>query len=136
MFTLTGIVESSLDHTHLKGKVTLKQDRLIFWNYDYNNTRHTHTVPFSSLDWHYWRKKDTAGDYYEYWQIFTGQSGYYNYKWVVGYISFQTWNRKSIWVQAMYLQRKDTLVCEQVRLELDDKSIPVFSEYFSQFVKE
>jgi hypothetical protein len=111
------------------------ENKFIFWNYDYTDTRLTHSIPLKSIEWSYYRKRDTSGQEYNYWYTYTGDWGWNRDERVMGEINFQTWDWRGVWIGAKYQQKKDHWVHETVRIDLDDKSIKAFANYFRQLVK-
>ena len=132
MISFSGTTDGFRIDTLLKVKCTLKEDRFILWDYDYTNTRETHTAPIIELDkWNYHRKKDTAGEYYEYWYTYTGQKGYNRDEYKLAEISIQTWSRKSVWFGTNYFNKRGIWTTVNVRFDLDAKSIVLFNDWTS-----
>lgn len=135
MFVLTGATEHYKTYEIQPIRATLKQNRFIFWNYDYTGAMLAHSIPLKSVEWNYYRKRDASGQEYHYWYTYTGQEGWDRNEYKLGEINFQTWDWRGVWIGAKYQQKKDYWVHEAVRIELDDKSVKVFEDYFSQFMK-
>lgn len=135
MITLT--LTGTLYIDHLPGKITIKENKVIFWTYD-NGKRSTFSAPLKPFE--YARRKDNSGQEYEYLYCMTSEKEYNQYRGEMDYgsCSLQTWDRKEVFFGVVFLHRRypraeKELYRESEILVLDEKSQKVLSEYLNTF---